>query len=676
MNWKKLLKVLAITIFATIVLVVAAFATFVYNPFEGNYGELRRAVPYGVDFFAAKPDLAKDFDDFPVPLFWQDFETSPAFPKIRIGTIYKGLQPDVAKALEEVRNIDAQLRAVPVLGLSILGDAIGKDLAIAGKMKADRSSFDVCAYTLVSWKVRAGIEMLGFDFVRSRLQGLTVNEEDGIYELRGNQAPFWLTRVKDLVIAGTSKDLVVESRALATNESSGDSIWTSADYNDLLASSLDNVTGTGGIVELMADLATLRDYAPAFATWPGTGIDVTQEQKLIRAFLSPKAMRRMWSSLEFDTSVAKLKSSLLLDPGELDDFQRRFQDANPGDKTWLQSFLRLAPYTAAFVATMRVPPGEFFRTAFRTLEQDAQNLIDDGIRRSGRSTGIDGMIDQVAPALEPWVGVIFRNNDYPRYKKEFEVGIPSPAPVWALVMRAENGAGKNVEDLITLFREQLRFSLKFDGQDFIIPVGPNKEQKIQEWGNRMMPGTGQIAVLYDDKSRDFIVSNSGKLVREMINSQFSSNGMRSILKNDEVLKRTVAGLPQGVSGFAWLSGARALNVVQGYQEFTSKRLQQQAADPGFLLAERGGVEKMILSRDFPGRRDSTRLSPSEMERFDKLVDAELARRWQTERSRLGRDSERQFREAAAWLEALGSAALVVRTHSKQLDFELQLTVPW
>ena len=676
MNWKKLIKTLSLLIVGLVVLVVAGFATFVYNPFEGSFGELRRAVPYGVDFYVAKADLRSDFETFPVPAFWPDFENSPAFPKIRAGSIYKDMSADVGRALEEVRRIDAQLASIPLLGVSILGDAIGKDIAVAGRLRSNRSGYDVCAYTVVTWKVRAAIELLGFDFVKSRLPGMTVTLDGGIYELRGNAEPFWLTRVKDLVIAGTSKELVVDSRQLATNESTADAIWTSADYNDHLRAPLE-ASSAENVVELMTDLATLRDFSPSFANWPGMGQDVTQEQKLLRTFLTPKAMRRAWSSLALEGSGATLTTRLTLDPGELDDFQRRFQEANPGSvETWLKSFLRLVPYTAAFCATMRVPAGDFFRAAFRTMEIDAQNLIDDGLRRSGHGAGLDGLIDTVAPALEPWIGVVFRNNDYPRYKKEFEVAIPSPAPVWALVTRAESGAGGRIEDLIKLFRENMRFRLKFDGQDFFIHVGPNKEQKIQEWGNRLIPGTGQIAVLYDDKSRDFIISNSGKLVREMVNARFSSDGVRHILAHDESLKRSIEGMPEAVSGFAWLTAARALNVVQGYQEFTNKRLQSQAADAGFLLSERGGVEKMILARDFPGRSDATRLSASEQKRFEELVNTELARRWASERSRLGRDTERAFREAAAWLEGFDHVGLVMRTRPKRLDLELRVGANW
>lgn len=676
MRWKKIAKIASISVLSVAVLGFAGFATLVWNPFEGRHGEIRKAVPFGVDFYVAKANLADDFEDFPQPWFWSDFLASPAYPKIRLGAWYKSATADVTKMVDEIRRVQAELAEIPVLNLRIVDDAIGQDVAIAGKLRSDRDGFDVCAYTRVSWKLRAGYELLGFDFVRSKLRGIALKEEDGIYELRGNADPVYLTRVKDLLIAGTSRDLVQKSLSLTQPDNTGDSIWTSAAYNDLLLSPLEDARRSDNTIELMGDMAAVREWSPAFANWPGTSPDVTQEEKLLRAFLAPKSMRRLWSSVQLDEDTIHILSRLRVDPGELDPFQRRFQDGRGGSVgTWLKPFLRLVPYSAAFAATLRVPPGDFLQACFQTLETDAQNLIEDGMRRAGQRGGLTGMIDQVAPGLEPWVGIVFRNNDYPRYKKEFEVAIPSPAPVWALVLRAGEGGGGRIQDLIRLFKERLRYQLKFEGVDVFINVGPNKEQKIQEWGNRMIPATGQIALLYDDKSRDFIVSNSGKLVREMVNARFRSDGVRPLGQVDAV-QRAVDALPQTVSGFAWLNGERALNVVQRYQEFTSKRLQAEAPDQGFLIEQRPGVERAILAREFPGRREASDLRGGDATRFDQLVTDELRRRWSVERERLGRDADKKFREAAAWLETVENASLTLRTRSKMLEIDTRAQLRW
>lgn len=677
MRIKKIAKITSLSLLALLVLVLAGFSTFVWNPFEGRFGELRRAVPYNVDFFAAKARLADDFFEFPEPQFWGVFEAAPAYPKIRAGSLYKGLERDVRRLLRQLQDVEEQLDQVPIISLGIVEDAIGEEVSLAGRLRSDRSGFDVCAYTRVSWKLRAGFELLGFSAVQSQLRGMQVKHADGIYTLEGNgAAPVHIARVKDVIIAGTNRDLVQESYALATGDSEDDSIWTSADYNDLLVDPLESSGESDNVLEWMGDLRALRDWSPAFANWPGTGPDVTQEEKLVRTFLAPKSLRRIWSSLQIEEERLTLMSRVRVNPGELDAFQRRFQEGRPGSvATWLKQFLRIVPSTAAFAATLRVSPGDFMRACFRTLETDAQSLIEDGLRRAGQSRGLEGMIDDIAPGLEPWVGVVFRNNNYPLYKKEFEVAIPSPAPAWALVLRAGVGGGAKVTQLVDLFRRSLRHHLKFEGQGTIIPVGPSQEQKIQEWGNRMIPATGQIALLYDEKSRDFIVSNSGKLVREMINARFDMNGVRPLSLDNEV-KRVTASMPSNVTGYVWLNGKRALNVMQRYQVFAAKRLADEAPEQGFLVQRRDAVEKSLLAKNYPGRTRPSQLSSADQKRLEDLVQGELRRLWAIERKRLGKDLDKSFREAAAWLEIVDNASFTLRAQSKMLDLVTRLKLAW
>ncbi|MDP6424692.1 MAG: hypothetical protein QGG14_08105 [Planctomycetota bacterium] len=61
MRAKKLFKILGISIALSLVVSSLGFATFVYNPFEGEFDEIRKAVPLGVDFLVAKKDQGADF---------------------------------------------------------------------------------------------------------------------------------------------------------------------------------------------------------------------------------------------------------------------------------------------------------------------------------------------------------------------------------------------------------------------------------------------------------------------------------------------------------------------------------------------------------------------------------------------------------------------------------------
>ena len=671
MRWKKIAKICGITVGSIAVVGFAAFVTLVYNPFEGRMDELRRAIPLDVDFYVAKPELREDFEAFPEPHFWPLVTEHGQWPRLTRSALYKDIEPTVRELLRGLDEAKQQMSELPI-GVDFLEDLIGEDFAIAGRYRDGSGDHAVCVYTRVSWKIRTGLGLLGYGFARSQANMV---EDEGLLRIEQGGQKTWITNIKDVLIAGNDKQLVLDSLQLGHGESDRDPIWGAADFEDKLRKDIEDfesraIEGPRNAAEGMLDMGMLRRSSPEFANWPKQ--DAPREHRLIKMFLSPKAMKRMWANVVFEEDGVSLVAQLGLIPSELSHFQQRFLEEKPARITgWVDNFFAQVPSTAAMAAALRVSPGRFLRECFGLLERDAQSLIEQGMREAGQRGGVDALIDQVAPGLQPWVGVVFRNNNYKRFKThEFKVKIKSAAPAWAMAFRASSGQVHRVEQLVKLFKTKLRFSLGFEGPDFFLPTGPGGQHRIHEWENPHIEGTAQIAFMVDKKRGDFLVSNSGKLLREMSNARFRKGGVRPLSTVPRVAE-LLGEMPDTASGLAWLDGANVRGVLKHYQDFM--RRNKDAPDQTFLAAKRPEVARRVFREKYQGRfANRAALSGKDLAEFEKAVDHELEILGRKEGARRGQAEDRKMGEAASWLELIEGACVVLRTRQKDLRFEARV----
>jgi hypothetical protein len=677
MRVKKLLRNLSFVLLGGTLVLGLLFTTLVYNPFEGSFGDIHGIVPRNVDFYLGKANLSDDFEEFPRPRFWAGLEASTAWPALTQSRLFKSREADIGQVLRGLDEVKAQMAQVPLVRLQILGDVVGRELMLAGRVGPTPGAFEVCAWSRVSWKVRAGIALLGYDLVRGGLGGAQVVPDGALLKLQqAGSEPFWLARVKDVAICGNSRQLVPQSLDLALGVSSEDSLGAAADYTDHLAAPLQawssRVLDDPNCLEGMLDLDALRRLSPGFAGWPGPLAELTREERVVQVFLEPKALRRAWASAIFEPeSALSLVLQVMVNNGALTDFQRRLHSEKPGPvEGWLRGFFRCVPERAALAATLRVPVGPLLQELLMTLDRDVLDLLEQAYRQHVPRGDVRGLIDKVAPAFEPWVGIVFRNNDFPEIRgQQFKVSRPSPVPTYALLFTVIKSEKARVEEMITLFRDRLRTSLGFPDQGYYMGAGPGNQFQILEWGNSHIPGTGQIALLFGGQLElFFMVSNSGPLLREIVNTRFQL-GPRA-LTDDPVVASGLGSLPSHVSGILWLNGSEATAVLRRYREFSRRSLDAQVPDPAWALSVRPEVEQQVFDREFRARFASkAQLKGADAARFDQLVEAEILQRWARERVRLGTDVDRRFGEAANCLEMLKHACFVMQARPKELSVE-------
>ncbi len=684
-------KFLRITWILLVVLGLAGFFAFtalVWNPFEGRVAEIRKAVPRNVDFFVGKRDLAGDFEEFPVPYFYLDFEESPGAGPVKDGSLFRSLarNPDLKNALNEIDRIKEQLAQVPLVGVSLLGDLIGKDLVVAGKFSQGGGIPTWCSYTKVSWKIRAAFGFLRFDGVREGLQGVRIGWEEPLFKIEAPGGVFYAAVYKDLLMIGNQRAFVATSYDLISGMGEGGSFVSLSDYQDQGVKRLKEWAQRSGekdpnYLEFSLSVPALSRAKPDLPFWEKPNQDGPQELKLLHSFVNPKAMHRLWGNLVFvpekDETPPYLASLLTVDlnRGELSPSQNRFQSETPGEReTWLRALLQNIPQKTAATFALRIPVNVFLEQFVDSMDPDMRKLVDEGLVSSGQRGGLRGLIARVGPAFKPFVIVVVRNNDYPRYKKEFAVANPSPAPAVAWIFQANRREKKRVEELVQFFDTNYR-NFGFDpNARFTLPAGPRGFEKIREWGNPQIPATGELALVNGSDQMDglFLVSNSGKLLREIINARFSEGGVSS-LAADPLVSTSLDSLPSKISGFAWVQGDGLRDLMGRYREFARKRLEGGTPDPTWMLEHRRRVEDEVFMRDFRGKYGSKgELRGADRERFDKVVENLLNLKWRTEEmGARGKSLDRKFAEAQAWLEFIQAGTFYLRNREKDLTFEFK-----
>jgi hypothetical protein len=522
--------------------------------------------------------------------------------------------------------------------------------------------------------------------MRGELQknGVQVEEDDGFYRLvpQGGQ-PVWMARHLDLVILGNEKTLVADSLGLIKGELEEDTLQASPDYQDLVLGRMEKFAERNSLeantVEFKLDLVSLAQSMPAFANWPGKGEELAQETKLIGSFVSTKAMRALWGGIDFNDDSLSAVFSLDMNRNELSPSQERFyaQEAVPMEE-WIRPRLRLIPNSAAAFMFLRVPVQLFLEEFVASLEKDARDIIDQGLREAGQRGGVRGLIENFARGLEPYVLVIVRNNDYPAYDIEYEVKIPSPAPAVAWVVEVKRSEQERVQKVLELLRTNHR---RFGFQNkFEIRTGPENSVQIDEWPSTSIPATGQIAILDGgDKFQNMLMlSNSGKLLHECVNSYSSDTGVGPI-SNDDRLLDVVSGLPDTMqgSGFAWVKGEGVRAIADRYLQFALKAAKSNEPDPNFMIANRPAIERQIFDREFRSRaRTKFELRGKAREDFEQRVTDVLRLKWQQEGQGRGQRVIAEFEDLRRYFDFFDDAYLLLRNDARKVEGELRLFVKY
>ncbi|MEO0479075.1 MAG: hypothetical protein AAF196_06310 [Planctomycetota bacterium] len=674
---RKLFKRLGIIVATLVVLVVIGITAFVFDPFESGVDDMRRMVPADVDFFLRKDDLADDLGEFPAPAFFEDIENSRAWRDLRKGQTVADLRRDLLDYEAQLKDIAVQIEAGSGGFVSLVDDVVGDEVIFAGRMQG-RELADAawCAYMRVSWKIRAGVGMLDWDSVRSGVVdggGPTITpRDDGIFTIEtAGEPPMFLGRHRDCLMVANDETLLLDSMGIPDNPEARP-FGTSSLYRDKILSRIEDWRGVTGVseegtnaMEMFVRTNALFDHVEFDDGWPDANHPDSVEQRVLSSFLNLKSFKDLGGSFLFEQDSLTWLGDIRIDQNAHSSFQTDFFRAEPQERrVWLDPFFTLVPREACAAAALRVPAADFLREMAAAIDPEIRREIDQLIKSTGRYESLDGLVETLRPSLRDRIGVVFKRQQDPNQfntegAERIETYDPSADPDVAWVFWLDDRFRGQVRNLIRFMQEQHR-TFEFRLTDLPI-VNAASGDVAQEFNSPNIPATGQlVACLFRDF---FIFSNSGGLVRNMVQAQLDS----SHLGNMKAFQPIEAELGQKLNGFVWLNGPRLVEVAEDQVTFLVE--EADVPDPGWMVDVRGEIEAQVLRNSYPGIRSSSSLRPDQQDEFEDKVTEAMSRRWGRDREGFLGPAIADIRENQAFMRLVDRAFMQIELGPRELRWK-------
>jgi hypothetical protein len=648
-----------------------AFSTFLFNPLEGGYAsDLSTLVPRTVDVYVSKARLADEFDPFPRLVAadeiartkaWQALEATPGFAQWKRESDIEGRLAALEAELARLPGVDA---------LSVFG---GRDVALAGRFRgADLAATDWAVYGRVNWMGKLAVGALSYPgLLGLETQGLSVAVEEDHVTLsgRGLQREIHVTRVRDVVVLGTSLELVAAARELDARAGQ-DSFGQSAIYFDTIQNAERGAQRDE--LELFLDWRALAEQGKRSGRWPDPDAPDMGTRLAARLF-QLGALKEVSGVVGFEGGIA---AHLLagLSSETVTPLQARLYRKRGVDRARiLREAASLAPSDTGLFAYIEIGVGDLLRELLAASEQALRSNLDDVLRSTGAYTGSEALIEELDALFQGGVSLIVRENDYRTDPEKDAPNDGQPAYAFALVLWTDGSqqSRDKIDRIQTLVVNHQR-SLGLAGRPGEGGVYTNQVKSghmIWEFWSPFISGTGHIATMVDD--RRFVLSNNFRMLDQIVATFYAPLERRTDLTENLGFQGLVEeGLAQanlllwfaparlGATARA-LAGARARNDVLGRLDLPRERVREEA---------------LVLRQEFDGLTLG-QLGPDEKARLDEIVDG----RMDELQARLLAEGipERQagYERVQDMLEFFESALLLVAFDPKQLEISLGALTP-
>lgn len=631
-----------------------AFRTFVFDPLEGSIRSIVSVIPRNVDVFLRKTNLRDDFSTFPEPSFFAELGKSGSWDRFLRSTLYQDLQR-TQKIEEKWEELRRQIDALPI---DVLGDAIGKELVLVARKPENGTQIsDFAAFARVSWKIKAGLGLMRYDWIRSKFApDLKLQDEgDEIYKLSGGglSQEVYLWRTKDMLVVGTS--IYFPKKAQDLMAASGqDSFGLSAKYGD----EMQRYTGQGNELESFVRLEDFVRKNFGKADWPPIPWGVGG--RLAAEFVNPEAFREALSVTRFSEGIWN-RTHFTLDSTPLTDFQKRLFDAQPLN-TAKEIFERAkgVPAKTFLFATLACDVVDLFRAIERSLDDSQRRLLNDQIRQAGPYRDLRQFLDDFGPAFRRNLTLMLRRHDFPRIADD-PPNDGSPDPAWALALSIKSP--EKVAEMITYFiRNKHHFGIEnlthFDARGGF---------RATEFWSQLIPATGEIAVL--PAGDTFYVSNSPKYLKEILQVSLGSGGAASIA-NEAGFEASLSEMNPNSNLFFYLNTRRYEEVLKEQIPFLAQK--------SFTIDYQGervrAREKVIREKysEYRGRA----IPPEIAKRVEEAVDQEIKNLDLAMRGPGVAKIRQELENYAFWLTSFPSIMGNLNTDPNRIDLGLKIAIEW
>jgi hypothetical protein len=669
----RLLRILLLVFLVVFAAGYLAFASFLFNPTESDYeADVSSLVPRDVDFFVAKAKLAADFEPFPTLAIeprieatkaWQTWIDSPEGKQFQT-------QYDMRGQLDQLREQLAQLKGLDAL--SMFG---GRDVAIAGYFKGgDLDAADWAIYGRANWLGKLGAALARYPaLIGAEKSGFDIAvDEDHVTITSANlPRPLYMTRVNDVVVLGTSQNLVLKARDLRARGGE-DSFGQSATYNDSIARARRSLDENE--IEVSFDWRKFAEQAHIDGRQPDAD---SQEfaTKLAGRLFQLGVLRSFAGVVGFDHGVVAdidgELSSEVMTPLQKSLYRTRGRES---DKI-ARELARMARSDSQIVAHLELDLGDFLGAVVASMEDASRQLIDDALRSTGQFGGLTDFVAELDRLFKGRIGVIVRYNDYPTVDKDPPHN-SVPVPAIAVVLWCEDNEKtynrlNELQNLVSI--NQGRFGLAGpEGKKAVYTHKVGGAIEIWEYWSPMINGTGHVATVRDGER--YIISNSYRMLEDLLQPPGTRRGDERLNDRPDFNQLVTEGLKES-NLFLWVNPRTLAPTLREFAKLGAVdeakfRIEGQVD----WARERATEEDKAIQEILPGKKRG-QLTPEEQEQINSLVnprlDSKMAQMVSEQVPQLQSASERQI----TYMEACSGALLMLALDPKQFQVTLGTLIP-
>ncbi len=627
---QRFMWILTIT-FGVLVVIYFLFITIFFNPFEDELEDVAAIVPREIEYFLRWQDAGERFDSFPTPNIWQDFEASQLHEELSAAGVLQ--QWDQSLGVSSLLNdFDQIAKNVPV-GLSLEGDLL-KEVALAGRGKPTLDgNFDGMLMLRVSFKVKAGVSMLGLDFVREKLPSSLGIESIGNDRYRLPEFPpfgfqdAYLTRVQDVLVIASREDWLDQVRQLSIR-SGEDSIAHASVFSDNIQAHL-----TAG--DKPIEVFMRGEQAKALL---GSQPDVQNGgyfSKVIGQFVNTD-MLRFLAGYWLPGKRFEGRFSADTDLNEISTFGRSWAEGGRLGTKILKEYAGLVPSESFLFTAVSGEPGRVAAQFHQAVDLETRRLLDEVVIASGKYQGMTDLLTDIGSSLRGGIGISLRRNDFPSSDLDVEHD-DSPVPLFVCMGKLRN-RDKYI-DIVDFFKNNFHRFAEGSGDPKLTKVPLAGGIEGLSFVSPAIPGTGEFVLLEIPSKKMVFFSNSFNYLRELAQIAFlddtDSRAKERKLSLNEGFKQTLSAASGGANIFLYLDPAKGQHWFDQLAVAGARANFQADMDNGQYRSWRPEEEARLRADLFPGLQ---RLRPAQEQQLQDAVDEALFARadsqWQSRREQL------------------------------------------
>ena len=633
---KRLLRVGCITLLLLAFVGYFAFSTLLFPPFEGRYkAAISSLVPRTVDLYVARAKLADAFGEFPRLKVLDKLGDHVGLNELLGSTEWSEfkLENGVDEALDQ---LDQALSKLPfgIEPLSIFG---GSEVALAGTFEGKGwDATEWAVYGRVSRVGKLAVAALRYPgLLKLDAQGIQVTRDGDVFTLNGSsfKKPILIARIRDIVIAGTSQELVKQAQELSETGSQ-DSLLLAATFGERVHS-LAGRNEYKRDIEVVLDVLELRQKWGMDQPWPNHKSEHFLES-FVGRLVQVGAAKKVYGVVDFDEGLAidlygDFSSELITTN------QARVYRERAFDHDGLMEIARAAQEDVVFFAYLHGPIGTLLRMAVSSMEPALRDNLTDALRQGQQYKSIDDVITELEGGMHDRLALFARPNDWGDegdFQTDEEsrelildedgepvyIGPPRDEETvfaWTLVTWHEDEA-RLIKLREYVGEHQGTFGIQGRGPGqpgyWINHIGAFESR---EFWSRFVPGTGHIATL--NLPDHMLVTNRYKMLGEITNNLLQARSSTGRLSERSDFLSLLEEMPQAGNLFLWANPGMGTEVLRaGIRERARDRLEG-AIDMGQKRRELDPV----VRREVFGGRPRSQLNADEVERLDNDLDQRL-----------------------------------------------------